>query len=45
VQGTASNHRPSRDDADHLDRAIHKAVIKRNKERNSNPWGNQQSVA
>jgi transposase len=32
-------------DADHLDRAIHKAVIKRNKERNSNPWGNQQGVA
>jgi transposase len=31
--------------ADHLDQAIHKAVIKRNKERNSNPWGNQQSVA
>jgi transposase len=32
-------------DADHLDRAIHKAVIKRNNERNSNPWGNQQIVA
>lgn len=32
-------------DADHLDQAIHKAVIKRNQERSSNPWGNQQSVA
>ena len=32
-------------DADHLERAIHKAVIKRNQERSSNPWGNQQSVA
>ena len=31
-------------DADYLDRAIHKAVIKRNQERSSNPWGNQQSV-
>jgi transposase len=36
---------PTFTDADHLDRAIHKAVIKRNKERNSNPWGNHQSVA
>ena len=32
-------------DADHLDQAIHKAVIKRNQERSSNPWGDQQSVA
>jgi transposase len=32
-------------DADHLDRAIHKAVIKRNQERSSNLWGNQQSAA
>jgi transposase len=32
-------------DANHLDRAIHKAVIKRNQERSSNPWGNQQGVA
>ena len=30
---------------DHLDQAIHKAVIKRNNERSSNPWGNQQGVA
>jgi transposase len=32
-------------DANHLDRAIHKAVIKRNQERSSNPWDNQQGVA
>jgi transposase len=31
--------------ADHFDRAIHEAVIKRNKEQNINPQGNQQSVA
>ena len=32
-------------DADHLDQAIHKAVIKRNHERSSSLWGNQQGVA
>jgi hypothetical protein len=32
-------------DADYLDHAIHKAVIKRNNERYSNLWGNQQGVA
>src|SRR5512146_1324166 len=31
--------------ADRVDRAIHEAVIERNEERSSNPWGNQQSVA